>query len=167
MNGIEIVSKSKIVLDKCIKLCYITNNSQEGFYKVKNNVLKFPKTTDGDLVFDFGEIDSQTLDKVFDVMNLLSNQVALVEKFTPDVRGFLDKEEYFENTVFKAEYDQEFENFVLGLIKAEIVSHFNFTPEEVLILTDRDFVDLLTDGYYFNKENYKGAKDGEHSDSVH
>lgn len=130
---------------------------------MKNNVIDLPMMVEEDTIldnqagfgFDFTGIDLSAVDKVFDVMNFLSNQEELISKFTPDVEVFLENEKLFKNTVFKKTYDGVFEEFILGLIKKEIVDHFNFTPEDIMILTDRDLINLLTDGYFFDKENYK------------
>ena len=128
---------------------------------MKKNVIKFPTNIENDdtIVLDFEGLDSNSVDKVFDVMNFLSNKEELASKFTPDVNRFLENEGYFSDTSFKKEYRDAFKDFVLSLIKDEIVDHFDYTPEEILVLTDMDFIDLLTDGYYFDMEVYKGEKD--------
>lgn len=136
---------------------------------MKDNITKLPVTGDEseNLVVDFTDIDPETAEKIFDVMDLLSNRKELIKKFTPLVLKFLENEDVFNNTTYKNDYDLAFIDFVVGLIKDELVSHFDFTPEEILILTESDFIDLITEGFYFNKNNYKGAKDGEHENSLH
>lgn len=124
---------------------------------MKDNVIRLPLTeVDGDTnIFDFTDVNPETMDKVFDLMNFLSNRDELIVKFTPDVEKFLENEEIFSNTAYKRSYDEAFTDFISGLIRDEVVDHFNFTPEETVLLTDSDFLDLLTEGYFFNKDNYK------------
>lgn len=125
---------------------------------MKDNVVDFPGTeitaTGEGLAVDFSDVSPEVMNKVFDVMNLLSNTDEILEKFTPSVEKFLANEEMFQNTVYKKSFDDAFIDHVLGLIKDELVEHFHFTPEEISILAEKDFIDLLTDGVYFDKDNY-------------
>jgi len=124
---------------------------------MKKNVISFPNMETGDNLssFDFADIDSTTMNKVFDVMDMLSNHEELLEKFKPSVLNFLSNEAVFSNTSYKKMYDDAFSDYVIMLIKREIVDHFDYTPEEIMILTEKDFVDIITEGYFFNRDNYK------------
>jgi len=135
---------------------------------MKNNIIKFPskeleKLVDENqshFVFDFGEFNPEECDKVFDVMNFLSNKEVLLEKFKPHVQKFLSNRPAFTNTSFRIAYNQAFDDFICGLIKDELVDHFNFTPEEIILLTDKEVLDFLSDGYFFDKTIYlHGGKD--------
>lgn len=116
------------------------------------------------LVVDLTDIDPESMDKIFDVMNFLSNHDELISKFRPEVLNFLEKKPV--DSSFNKAFDMAFEDFVLGLIKKELVDHFNYTPEEVLILTDKEFISILTDNVYFNKENYATEGSDEHKDTL-
>lgn len=94
------------------------------------------------------------LEKVFEVVDFLENKQELIIKFKPEVSKFLIKEEFFSG-VFKLKYNEMFDELVLGLIRREITNHFSsFTPEEILLLTDLDFIKMVDDGHLFNKNNY-------------
>lgn len=127
-----------------------------------NKVIKMPlmasESQEDPVFIDFSNIDPLTASKLFDVMDLLSNKEEMVSNFSPKIKSFLKKEKNFKGTVYNKAYEDAFEDYVMSLIKSEVVEHFpDLTPEEVIILCDKDLVSLLTDDYYFNKENYKGV----------
>lgn len=127
-----------------------------------NNIVKMPlmasNKEEESVLVDFSDIDPITAGKLFDVMDLLSNKEELISSFSPKIKKFLKKEVKFKDTVYRKAYEEAFEDYVMSLIKHEVVEHFpDLTPEEIIILCDKDLVSLLTDDYYFNKENYKGV----------
>lgn len=99
------------------------------------------------------------IDKVFVVIDFLENKDSLLKEFKPEVSKFLVKEGFFQGP-FKKSYEENFDNLVVSLIRRQLVSHFpSFTPEEIVLLTDPDFLKMITDEFYFNKENYLKERD--------
>lgn len=95
------------------------------------------------------------LDKVFAVTDLLDNREMLIDEFRPEVSKFLVREGFFKGP-FKRRYQQEFEGLVISLIRRELVKHFpSFTPEEIVLLTDTDFLKMITQDFYFTQANYQ------------
>ena len=87
-------------------------------------------------------------------MDLLDNREELIKEFTPEVSKFMVKDGFFKGP-FRRRYEQEFDNLVISLIRREIIKHYpQFTPEEVVLLTDRDFLKMITEDFYFIKSNY-------------
>lgn len=100
------------------------------------------------------------LDKIFVLSEFLDNKDELLKEFQPEVQKFLVKKDFFTGP-FRREYQRHFDELIVKLIKQQITKHFNFSPEEVLLLTDTDFLKLLTGNVYFDQENYKpNIKDG-------
>jgi hypothetical protein len=100
------------------------------------------------------------LEKVFAVMDFLDNKDELIKEFKPAVAKYLVKDGFFKGP-FRRSYEKAFDELIVSLIKSEITKHFStFTPEEILLLCDKDFLKIITNDYYFNKSNYsKEAKD--------
>lgn len=104
------------------------------------------------------------LDKVFLVTDLLDNRAELLEKFKPEVSKFLVKEGFF-NGPFRRKYREMFDELVVSLIRREIVNHFpSFTPEEIVLLSDLDFLKMITGDYYFLQDNYLPKERGSNVD---
>lgn len=100
----------------------------------------------------------EDLDKVFAMAELLSNTEELLKEFYPEVKQMLVREGFFSGHS-KRLYDKEFETLIIRLIKKQVVSHFSdWSPEDVLILTDSEFLHLIADEL-FNSENYKTNKE--------
>jgi hypothetical protein len=94
------------------------------------------------------------LDKVFQITELLDNREELIKEFQPEVSKYLVKEGFFKGP-FKKRYEEEFDNLIISLIRRQIVKHFtSFTPEEVVLLTDLDFLRMITSDFYFTQSNY-------------
>lgn len=106
--------------------------------------------------FPFGVED---LSKLFDVVDLLENRDELIEDFRPEVQKLLVKKTFFTGP-FRAAYQDAFDDLIVKLIRSQIVKHFpNFNGEEVMALTDKEFLKMITESYYFNQDNYV-TKDG-------
>jgi len=97
------------------------------------------------------------LDGVFQVTDFLSNTEELLQDFYPDVAKFLVRKGFFHGP-FLREYNKAFDDLIATLIKRQLTRHFNFTPEEMMILTDLSFLKLVAEPL-FDQNNYK-AKDG-------
>lgn len=100
--------------------------------------------------FPFG---LEELDKVFLVSEFLENRDELINEFRPEVTKFLVKKTFFSGA-FRQEYNRMFDELIVRLIKRQLVQHFDFNPEELMLLTDTDFLKLITDGFYFDSDNY-------------
>lgn len=94
------------------------------------------------------------LDKLFQVSDFLDNREALVGKFRPAVHNYISKRERLKPGRQRQAHQAAFPDFVITLIKGELRDHFDLNPEELLLLTERDLIDLLTQGYFFTEENY-------------
>lgn len=96
------------------------------------------------------------LDKVFRVTDLLdNNKTELIDEFRPEVAKFLVREGFFKGP-FKREYDRAFDEMIIRLIRNQLVKHFpDFSPEEIVLLTDADFLHMITADFYFNPDNYR------------
>ena len=106
------------------------------------------------------------LDKVFAVMDLLDNKDVLIKEFRPEVAKYLVKDGFFKGP-FKRKYNEMFDDLIISLIKRQIMRHFpSFTPEEVLLLCDKEFLKMITNDYYFNKSNYSMEAINEQENSV-
>lgn len=129
-----------------------------------DNVLKFPgvETDNTDdifetdnLVIDLSDIDPEAIDKVFEVMTFFSdNSEEIINKNTGNVLEFLSNKADFDGTSFKSSYNVAFREFVMSFLRDEVVEHFNYTPEEIAIIMDEDFIDIITEGKFFDMDNY-------------
>lgn len=107
--------------------------------------------------FPFGIED---LEKIFEVSDLLENKETLVEEFRPEVQKYLVKDDFFHG-IYRAEYKRAFNDLIISLIKRQFIKHFpHYTPEELLILTDLDFLKMITNDFYFKESTYKISKEG-------
>src|ERR1019366_4888665 len=99
------------------------------------------------------------LDAVSAVMDLLDNREELINEFKPEVAKYLVKEGFFKGP-FKRKYNEMFDDLIVSLIKRQVTQHFpSFSPEEILLLCDKDFLKMITNDYFFDKNNYL-TKDG-------
>lgn len=104
------------------------------------------------------------LDKVFAVTDLLDNRDMLIKEFRPEVSKYLVKEGFFKGP-FRRKYQTMFDELIVSLIRRQLVKHFpSFTPEEIVLLTDLDFLKMITNDYYFTQANYQ-PKEGETDES--
>ena len=93
------------------------------------------------------------LDAVFAVTDFLDNTDELIEEFKPEVQKILVKKSFFTGH-FRTKYNEMFDELITSLIRKQITKHFtSFSPEEILILTDTDFLKMIA-GDYFNQDNY-------------
>lgn len=98
-------------------------------------------------------------EKLFAVVDFLENRDVLINEFKPEVAKYLVKDSFFRGP-FKRKYNEMFDDLIISLIKRQITQHFpNFTPEEILLLCDKEFLKMITGDFYFNKSNYT-IKDG-------
>lgn len=94
------------------------------------------------------------LDKLFSVVDFLENKEALIKEFRPEVAKYLVRDGFF-NGPFKRNYEDAFDDLIVSLIKRQITQHFpTFTPEEILLLCDKEFLKMLCHHYYFERKNY-------------
>lgn len=99
------------------------------------------------------------LDKVFQVVDFLDNRDVLIKEFKPEVAKYIVRDGFFKGP-FRRSYQNAFDDLIVSLIKRQITQHFpNFTPEEILLLCDKDFLKMVTDDFYFDKNNYLNHKD--------
>ena len=95
------------------------------------------------------------LDQLFILSELLDNKEELVKDFKPEIQKFLVKSDFFSGHT-KRLYNEAFDELVLSLIKKQIIKHFPaFTPEEILLLIDKDLISVITNNYYFNQDIYR------------
>ncbi len=100
----------------------------------------------------------EDLDKVFTVLEFLDNREELITEFRPEVQKLMVKKTFFTGP-FKRTYQDAFDDLIVKLIRSQVVQHFDYSPEEVLILTDKQFLKMATEGFYFEQDNYL-TKDG-------
>lgn len=101
----------------------------------------------------------EELDKVFEVSELLDNKEELLKEFQPEISKFLVKKDFFTGK-YKRAYQNAFDDLVVSLIRRQIIKHYpSYNPQEIILLTDKSFLKLITNDYYFNTENYL-PKDG-------
>lgn len=94
----------------------------------------------------------EDLDQVFDLMELLENKDQLIEQFKPEVSKLLVKKSFFTG-VFRREYTKQFNELIQRLIRAEVVKHFNFSPEDIMLLTELSFLQMIAEPM-FNPDSY-------------
>lgn len=100
------------------------------------------------------------LEKVFEVSELLENKEELITQFKPEVSKYLVKKPFFKGRALK-EYERQFDELIAHIIKREIIKHHpQWTPEEILLLTDVGLLKLLCSDYYFDQSNYTNTKEG-------
>lgn len=105
--------------------------------------------------FAFDEIEP-----IFILSDFLENKKELVNEFKPEVQKFFVKDSFFKGP-FKAEYNKQFNNLIVSLIKRQVIKHFrNFTPEQIELLCNKEVIGLITSDYFFNKTLYKDVKNG-------
>lgn len=103
------------------------------------------------------------LDKIFKVSDLLENRETLINEFKPEVTKFLVKKEFFKGP-FLREYNKQFNHLVQTLIRKQFVKHFpDFSPEEIVLLSDIEFLKMITSDFYFDQTNYM-PKEGKNND---
>lgn len=107
------------------------------------------------LTLDFSDIDPVAIEKIFEVMNFFSeNSDAIIDKNRSQVLEYINRKEDFQNTAYRKTYESAFTTLVMQFLRNEVVEHFNYTPEEIEIIMDKDFIDIITDGIFFNINNY-------------
>jgi len=85
---------------------------------------------------------------------LIKEKKSLKDKIQPFVKKFLERENIFFGP-FRLAFDIEFNNFILKLLKSEVMERFNLNIEEVEIIVDKEFLTMLElDKWYFKKEVY-------------
>lgn len=94
------------------------------------------------------------LDVLFDISEFLDDRESLVSKLKPQVDAYLARREHLKPGIQRQAHKKGFPDFVLVLIKHELVERFNLNPEEALILSDYGLIDMLTEGFYFKEENF-------------
>lgn len=129
-----------------------------------DNVLKFPDLLDTEMLddsaeaglfLDLSDIDPSSMEKIFDVMNFFSqNSDEIINKNKEKVIEFVSSKGDFSDKSLTSSYNLAFRELVMSFLKDEIVSHFNYTPEEISIIMDEDFIDIITDGVFFDMNNY-------------
>jgi hypothetical protein len=103
------------------------------------------------------------LDKIFAVTDLLENRDMLIKEFQPEVSKLLVKKGFFKGP-FLTSYQKAFDELIVTLIRREFIKHFpTFTPEEIVLLSDVDFLKMVTNDFYFTQSNYLPRK-GEDND---
>lgn len=106
------------------------------------------------------------LEKVFQVIDFLDNKDVLINEFKPEVAKYLVKDGFFKGP-FRRNYENAFDELIVSLIKRQITQHFtNFTPEEILLLCDKDFLKIITNDFYFIKTNYTKDGTNEHTHTL-
>lgn len=134
-----------------------------------DNVLDFPTKNNkvNNSVVDFGDVSLDDMEKAFKAVDLLvGNAKELTDKFKPDVEKFLERKNEFEGQYKKA-FEVAFKDFVRALIKKEIVDHFtDFTPEDIEIIASPVFIDIVTEGYYYDLSNYGITKEGNNNENT-
>lgn len=108
------------------------------------------------------------LDKVFEVADFLENKEELVNEFKPEVQKLIVKKDFFTGA-FRRAYLDAFDDLIVRLIRAQIIKHFNYSPEEVVLLTDKQFLKMITNNFYFDQNNYitkEGKNESERSNSL-
>lgn len=101
------------------------------------------------------------LDKLFQVSSFLDNRDELTAKFQPEVDKYLARRQYFKPGVQRLAHKNAFKDLIVSLIRTEITNHFpTFTPEEIMLLTEPSFLDMLCEGYFFDENNFITTKEG-------
>lgn len=96
----------------------------------------------------------QDIDQIFEMNDLLSNTSELIEKFKPEVDKLLVKKDFFHGP-FRQEYEKQFDQLIVSLIKRELVEHYpSWTPEDIIVLTDLNFIKMIAEPL-FDQNNYK------------
>ena len=92
------------------------------------------------------------LEKLFSVTDFLDNKEELIKEFQPEVNKILVKKSFFTGH-FRTKYNEMFDELITSLIRKQISNHFNFSPEDLLILTDTSFLKAIA-GEYFDQDMY-------------
>lgn len=108
------------------------------------------------LVIDL-PIGLDQLDAVFTVVDFLENTEELLKDFQPEVSKFLVRKGFFTGP-FLREYNKAFDELIVSMVRKQINEHFNFNPEELLLLTDLNFLKLVAEPL-FDQTNYQEHKD--------
>jgi hypothetical protein len=90
--------------------------------------------------------------KIFEVSEFLENKDELIEQFKPEVVKLLVKKDFFKGP-FRLSYNKAWDELICRLVKAELTKHFNYDPEELLLLSDVTFLKMLAPDL-FNRESY-------------
>jgi hypothetical protein len=105
-----------------------------------NNVINMP--------FSLEEIGP-----VLDVSEfLMSNLDELTADFSPKVLELLGKKDKFQPP-YRIAFNNAVDDLIVGLIQEKVKDHFNVTPEQLLLLTEVQFLKMIVPDL-FNSENY-------------
>lgn len=105
------------------------------------------------------------LSKVFDVVDFLENKDQLLKDFTPEVKKLIVKKDFFSGPFLQA-YEAAFDDLIVSLVRKQLTKHFNFSPEEIMLLTDQQFLKMIAEEL-FNQTNYLSKDDKNESKSTH
>lgn len=104
------------------------------------------------------------LDKIFAVTDLLDNKDQLIREFKPEVLKILVNKQFFKGH-FRIKYEEMFDEFITSLIRKQVIKHWpEWSPEDILILTDTNWLKMIASPY-FDQENYtkEGTNESTHS----
>lgn len=103
-------------------------------------------------------VSFQDLNELFEVIELLDNTEELLKDFYPDIQQMLVRKDFFQGH-FLVEYQRNFNERIVGLIKRTIINHKpNWSPEKVLTLCDPELLFIVAPEL-FKLENYsQGGK---------
>ena len=137
------------------------NNFEGKVVPIRKNQPITPPVSNENIIIDFN-IDGSSQEYLFELVDFLNlNKKELVEKFSIDVNRFLQNEYAFEG-IFKVAYNDAFDEFVCSLVRNELINHFtNLNPEQIMSITEKSVLDMLTDGFYFNTNYYRKPTEGE------
>lgn len=99
------------------------------------------------------------LDKVFALTDFLDNSDELIEQFKPEVQKILVKKSFFTGH-FRTKYNEMFDELITGLIRKQVREHLSLNPEELLILTDTEFLKMIA-SVYFDQDQYNPKEGSE------
>lgn len=95
------------------------------------------------------------LDKLFKIVDFLEDKEYFLKKFKSEVAKYKAREGYFKSNIHKSAYKRSFRVLIKSLIKRELAAHFEVDPEELLLLTDDNFLDMFLDNSLMLIETYK------------
>lgn len=94
----------------------------------------------------------EDLEKVFEMTDLLNNKDEIIQEFMPEVTKILVKKDFFTGH-FRTKYNQLFDELITSLLRKQVNQHLNLSPEELLLLTDTEFLKMIVPEYY-NQDTY-------------
>ncbi len=87
---------------------------------------------------------------------VLTNKETLRNDIVPDVKQFLSRSTIFDG-LFRQVFNDHLKMFIIQQLKLNVLREFsgNLTFNEIYDTIDQEFLELITDNYFFDRDYYE------------